>query len=76
MTTAGAYLVWRYLIELNFADKEAYLKGEGVLTIRDPSSEQIAKFKRAIRLSKIGLLLIILGGVAQIVSNHLSLTST
>jgi len=71
MTTAGAYLVWRFLTELNFVDKEAYLKGEAVLTGRDPSPEEIATFKRAIRLSKLGLWLIVLGGVAQIVSNHL-----
>lgn len=35
----GAYLVWRYLTETNFADKEAYLCGEGVLTVPNPSPE-------------------------------------
>ncbi len=31
----GAFLVWRYLTEISFADKEAYLRGEGVLTVPD-----------------------------------------
>ncbi len=71
MATSGAYLVWRYLTELNFADKKAYLRGEGVMAIPDPNKEEIATFKRALLLSKLGLVLIVLGGVAQVVSNHL-----
>ncbi|MDO9100262.1 hypothetical protein [Hydrogenophaga sp.] len=71
LATIGAYLVWRYLTELNFIDKEAYLRGEGVMAIPDPTPAEIASFKRSLRLSKLGLTLIALGGVAQIFSNHL-----
>ena len=31
--TIGAFLVWRYLTKLNFADKKAYLRSEGMLTV-------------------------------------------
>lgn len=71
IATLGSYLVWRYLTELNFADKEAYLKGQGVLAVPDPTPSDIAKFKKSVRLSKLGLGLIFLGGFAQVVSNYL-----
>jgi hypothetical protein len=69
--TLGSYLVWRYLTELNWADKEAFLKGEGVMTIPSPTPEDIKKFKYQLRLSKLGLGLIILGGGIQVLSNYL-----
>jgi hypothetical protein len=69
--TLGSFLVWKYLTELNWADKEAFLKGEGVMTIPSPKPEDIKKFKRQLRLSKLGLALIILGGAIQISSNYL-----
>ena len=69
----GAYLVWRYLTELNFADKEAYLRGEGMLTVPDPSALDIKRFKRSVALSKAGLMLILIGGLFQVVSNYLPL---
>ena len=71
LATIGSYLVWRYLTELNFADKEAYRQGKGVLVVPSPTLEDVAKFNRAVRLSKFGLGLIVLGGTAQIVSNYL-----
>lgn len=71
-STLGSFLVWRYLTELNWADKEAFLKGKGVLTVPSPTEEEIKKFKRQLRLSKLGLGLILLGGAIQIVSNYLS----
>lgn len=68
----GAFLVWRYLTEINSADKEAYLLGEGVLTVPDPSAEDIRRLKRSMLLSKLGLLMILAGGGLQIISNHIS----
>lgn len=66
----GAFLVWRYLTELNFTDKDAYLKGEGLLVIPSPTPEDIKRFRRTVLLSKIGLGLILIGGVLQVISNH------
>ena len=70
-STIGSFLVWRYLTEINFADKEKFLQGEGVLTIPNPSKEDVAKFKRSLFLSETGLLLILLGGILQIISNYM-----
>jgi hypothetical protein len=70
-TTLGSFLVWRYLTELNWADKEAFLKGKGVLTVPSPTEDDIKKFKCQLRLSKLGLGLILLGGALQVVSNYL-----
>ncbi len=67
----GSYLVWRYLTELNWADREAFLRGEGVMIIPSPTAEDVKKFKCQLRLSKLGLLLIILGGGVQVLSNYL-----
>lgn len=68
--TLGSFLVWRYLTELSWADKEAYLKGKGVLTVPTPTENDIKKFKCQLRLSKLGLGLILLGGALQVVSNY------
>jgi hypothetical protein len=70
-STIGAFLVWHFIAQLNFADREAYIRGEGVMTIPDPSPEDIRKFKSEIFFSRVGLALIILGGVLQIFSNYL-----
>ena len=70
--TLGSFLVWRYLTELNWADKEAFLKGESRMVIPSPSEQDVKKFKYQLRLSKLGLGLILLGGVLQVVSNYLS----
>ena len=50
-----AFLVWRYLTEINFADKEAYLRGEGLLTVPYPTQDDIKRLRRSINLSKLGL---------------------
>ena len=72
LATLGAFLVWYFIAQLNFADKEAYLKGKGVLTVPDPSPEDIKKLKREIFFSKCGLALIVVGGALQIISNFLN----
>ncbi len=67
----GAFLVWRFLTELNFIDKDAYLRGEGLLVVPDPTSLDIKRFKSSVCISKVGLLLILLGGALQVISNYL-----
>lgn len=71
LTSLGAFLVWRYLTEISFVDKDAYLRGEGTVVIPDPSPEEVSRFKRSVRRSKVGLGMILLGGVLQIVSNYM-----
>lgn len=70
LATGGSFLVWRYLTELNWADKEAFLRGEGVMTVPSPTKDEIKKFKLQLRLSKLGLVMILVGGLVQIVSNY------
>jgi hypothetical protein len=71
LVTLGSYLVWRYLTELNFADKDAYKQGQGVLVVPSPTPEAIAKFILSVKLSKLGLSFILVGGLVQVVSNYL-----
>lgn len=70
LSTIGSFLVWRYLTEINFADKEKYLQGEGLLVVPSPTPEDIKKFKRSLALSEAGLVLIIWGGALQVISNY------
>jgi hypothetical protein len=72
LTTLGSFLVWRFLTELNWADKNAFLQGKGVLRIPAPEAEDVRKFKLQLNLSRLGLGLIILGGFLQIISNYLT----
>lgn len=71
-SSIGSFFVWRYLTELNWADKEAFLKGKGVLTVPSPTEDDVKKFKYQLWLSKLGLGLILLGGALQVVSNYFS----
>lgn len=72
LATIGAFLVWRYLTELNWSNKEAFLRGEGIFEIPSPKPEDIKKFKHQIFLSKVGIWFIFVGGILQIISNYLS----
>ncbi|HAL38476.1 MAG TPA: hypothetical protein DCP03_10305 [Polaromonas sp.] len=72
LATIGAFLVWYFIAQVNFADKEAYLRGEGVLEILDPKPEDIRKLKLEMALSRVGLGLILVGGLLQITSNYLA----
>ena len=72
LSSLGAYLVWQYLTDINFADKKAYLLGKGVLTVPNPSLKDIRRLKRSILFSKMGLCMILFGGALQILSNHIS----
>jgi hypothetical protein len=70
LTTIGSFLIWKYLTELNWADKEAFMRGEGRFTVPSPNEADIKRFRHQLWLSKFGLALILLGGAIQIVSNH------
>ena len=71
LSAVGAFLVWFFIAELNFADRDEYLKGRGRVTIPDPSSAEIKRLKMRIRFSRVGLILILIGGLLQIISNYL-----
>lgn len=71
LATIGAYLIWRNIAQVNFADKEAFLRGKGILTIPNPTPEDIKKLRLEITLSKLGLGLILIGGLLQMTSNFM-----
>jgi len=73
LTLIGALLIWFFLGELNFAKKDEYLKGHGVIQIPNPTPEAIKKLKRNICLSRIGIGLIVVGGFLEIISNYCEL---
>jgi hypothetical protein len=70
LTIVGAYLVWRYLTVISFVDHDEYLKGRGLLTVPDPTPEDVKRYVRSIWLSKFGLALVVVGGLLQIASNY------
>ena len=42
------FLVWRYLGENNFAEKEAYLNGEEIQTLLNPSLKEVCRLRCSI----------------------------
>ncbi len=46
------------------------MRGEGLMTVPSPSETDIRRFRLQLRLSKLGLGLILLFDAIQIVSNH------
>ena len=75
LTTIGACLVWYYIAQLSFADKESYVRGEGKLIVPTVTAEMVKKYKFEMLMSKVGIGLIIAGGILQIISNYLIETS-
>ncbi len=70
LTIIGALLIWFFLGELTFANKDEYLKGRGEMEIPNPTPQDVKKFKGAICLSRIGIGLIVVGGFLEIISNY------
>ena len=68
----GALLLWRYVVEINFADKEDYLKGSATLVLADPTPESIQRYKRNITLSRIAIGLLVAGFIFQLIGNYVS----
>ncbi len=64
-------MVFKYITYINFVYKDAYFKGDGVLKVQNPSEDDIKLLKKSIRNSKIRYYLIVIGGLLQILSNHL-----
>ena len=71
LSAVGAFLIWYFVAELNFADKESYLKGQGRIAILDPSTEDIRKLRFKIGMSRLGLALILVGGLLQVVGTYI-----
>jgi hypothetical protein len=71
LSAAGAFLVWHFVTELNFVNKESYLKGQGSIEIPNPSPEDIRKFRFKMKMSKLGLTLILVGGFLQVVGTYM-----
>lgn len=67
---AGAVLLWQFVVEINFADKADYLKGNATLNLADPTPEQIQEYKRNICVSRAAIALLILGFVLQLIGNY------
>lgn len=65
----GAVLIWFFVAEINFANKEFYLQGDAVIDLEDPSPEKIKAFKRNIMLSRIGIVALVVGFIFQLASN-------
>jgi len=71
LSPVAAFLVWFFIAELNFADRDEYRKGHGREAIHDPSPAEIKKLEMRIWFSRVGLILILIGGLLQIISNYL-----
>ena len=66
----GALILWRYVAEINFADKKDFLKGNASLVLADPTPEQIRSYKLSIWLSRLGIALLLVGFVLQLLGNY------
>lgn len=67
----GVLLVYAYVKELNFIDHDEYIKGNGVISVPDPTEQEIKAFINRRRRSYLGLGLIVLGFVLQIAAQTL-----
>ena len=66
----GALMLWRFVAEIAFADRDEFLKGHGQLRVFDPTPEQIGAFKRNMLFSRIGIGLLVVGFLFQLLSNY------
>lgn len=66
----GALLLWRYVAEIDFAEKDEFLKGNAVLNVADPTPEEIRSYKRNVFISRIGVALLVIGFSLQVVGNY------
>jgi hypothetical protein len=67
----GALLLWYFVAELSFVDKKAFLEGEGVLEIPNPSASDVSAYRRTIALSRLGIVLLIVGFAFQLLGTLL-----
>jgi hypothetical protein len=66
----GALLLWYFVPEIDLLDKAALLKGRATLVLADPNQQQVNAYKRRVRLSRAGVILLVLGFILQLVSNY------
>lgn len=71
LATLGSFLVWKFIKDISFADKEAYLNGKGLLIVPKVDDADVKKYKKSVFFSNLGLVLILCGGILQIISNYL-----
>jgi len=65
----GAVLIWIFVVEINFASKEKYLKGNAAIELFDPTPDKIAAYKRNVLMSRVGMVSLIIGFILQLASN-------
>jgi len=65
----GSVVLWYFIVELNFFSKEHFLKGEAVLDLSDPVDKEIARYNSNRKMSKLGIALILVGGLLQIAAS-------
>jgi hypothetical protein len=66
----GALMLWYFVVEINYADKIEFLKGNAVIDLADPTPGQVSRYKRKMFLSRVGVGLLVLGFVLQLASNY------
>jgi hypothetical protein len=67
----GAFLVWRYVANINFADEEEFLRGNATITLADPTKKEINEHKNRKNMGRLGIVILIVGFILQILSNHI-----
>ena len=65
----GAVMLWYFVVEIRLVDIASYRKGHARLELIDPSPEDVRAYARAVLLSRVGIVLIVLGFVLQLVGN-------
>lgn len=68
----GALLLWRFVSEISFNDKKSWLQGDAHIDLSPPTPDQISAYKRAVWLSRLGMLLLIVGFALQLFGNYAS----
>lgn len=71
LVALGSYLVWRYLGKVAFHSSKDVLKGIMRLTIPDITLDLVWNLRWSIRLSNLGIFLIIIGSLLQAASNYM-----
>jgi hypothetical protein len=66
----GALMIWYFVAEVNYASKREFLRGNAEIDLADPSPEQISSYKNRVRLSRVGMGLLVLGFLLQLLSNY------
>ncbi len=69
LATIGSGIAWYFLGQIDFSDREAFLRGESALHVRNATPAAIRKLRWNIWLSRSGVVLIFIGGCLQVIGN-------